>query len=63
LKIGEKGKVVYNENGELTGEIDAFLETQFESFREALRIEILYCDNGICETEFLNLHFKEYSLF
>lgn len=44
--LGEKDK-----NGNVIGESDSFLETTKETFKESIKLEIIYCQNKKCYTE------------
>ena len=44
--LGEKDK-----NGNVIGESDSFLETTKETFKDSIKLEIIYCQNKKCYTE------------
>ena len=48
--LGEKDK-----NGNIIGESDSFLETTKETFKESIKLEIIYCQNKKCNTEKMKL--------
>lgn len=63
LTIGESGQVYYDENGIMYGEIDSFIETDVNHFKDDLHVEITYCQNSSCETEFFQIDYLEANSF
>lgn len=63
LTIGESGQVYYDENGIMYGEIDSFIETDVNHFKDDLHVEITYCQNNSCETEVFQIDYLEANSF
>ena len=56
--IGEHGYLGnYDQNGNIIGESDSFLETTKENFKDSIRLDIRYCIKNKCETETLKLEY------
>lgn len=52
IVIGENGKLgEMDQNGDVIGESDSFLETTKETFKDSIKLEIKYCQNKKCYTE------------
>lgn len=52
IVIGENGKLgEMDQNGDVIGESDSFLETTKETFKDSIKLEIKYCQNKMCYTE------------
>lgn len=50
--LGEK-----DENGDVIGESDSFLETTKETFKNRILVEVKYCTDNECKTEKLKLEY------
>ena len=58
--IGEHGYLGdYDQNGNIIGESDSFLETTKENFKDSIRLDIKYCVKSKCETETLKLKYLD----
>lgn len=57
--ISEHGTVERNQNGEIIGESDSFLETTEDNFKESIQLETKYCIVDHCETEILQLKYMD----
>lgn len=52
ISLGELGAYPeYDNNGEVIGESDSFVETNMNDFKKALKMTIKYCYNNKCELE------------
>ena len=61
IVIGEFGGYPkYNDEGEIIGESDSFIETPKENFKEALKITIKYCYKGKCKLETFDITYHDY---
>ncbi|MDD2518743.1 MAG: hypothetical protein PHG18_02520 [Bacilli bacterium] len=60
LTIGENGKLgEKDENGNIIGESDAFLETTKENFKDSIKLGIKYCYKDNCKNETMKLTYIE----
>lgn len=58
--IGEHGYLGdKDQNGNIIGESDSFLETTKDTFKESIKLEITYCLKDKCSTETLDLKYIE----
>lgn len=58
--IKEQGTISEkDENNNIIGDTDPFLETTKDTFKDSIKIEIKYCLKNKCETEKLNLTYEE----
>ena len=56
--IGEHGYLgKKDQNGNIIGESDSFLETTKEEFKESIKLEVKYCIKDKCEIEALKLKY------
>ena len=60
IVIEENGKLgEIDQNGDIIGESDSFLETTKENFKNSIKLEIKYCQNSKCNTEKLQLTYVD----
>lgn len=58
IVIGEHGYLgEKDQNGNIIGESDSFLETTKENFKESIKVEAKYCIKDECNTEILKLKY------
>lgn len=58
INIAEKGKEPErDQNGNIIGEGDSFLETTKDSFKESIKVFGKYCINDECEKEEFNIKY------
>lgn len=56
--IGEHGYLGdYDQNGNIIGESDSFIETTKENFKDSIKLNIKYCIKNKCEIETLKLEY------
>lgn len=60
IVIGESGTLgEKDENGDIIGESDSFLETTQDIFKDSIRLEVKYCKNDDCKIETLKIKYVE----
>lgn len=58
--IGEYGTLgERDENGDIKGESDSFVETTKENFKDSIKVEVEYCSNNECQKEELKIKIIE----
>ena len=59
IVITDNGYVYTNDSGEIIGEVDSFIKTTKETFKDSIKMVINYCEKDKCKEETFKINYLD----